>query len=82
MNMMRRIAAVALLACDTAAAKDDPPPSSFAPVVAKETFSAVKTRMTAEKAAIMKAHEDLLSQRYDLGDRPSESSKMSRGKAA
>jgi cytochrome c peroxidase len=59
----------------------DKPPSSYAPVVAKESFDKTMARMSAEKAAIMKRQMDLLAERYDLGDRPAKDVAMSRGRA-
>jgi cytochrome c peroxidase len=55
--------------------------SSYSPVVITEDFSAIMSRMKAEKPAIMKRHMDLLSDRYDLGNRPANGVTMSRGKA-
>ncbi len=58
----------------------EPPKSSYAPVVAKETFSATMARMKAEKATIMKRQMDLLERRYDLGNDPAPGVVMSSGK--
>lgn len=58
----------------------DSKPSSYSPVVIKEDFESVMTRMKAAKAAIMKRQMDLLEQRYDLSDRPAAGVTMSRGK--
>src|SRR5580704_7322671 len=68
-----------ILCAQTAGAADQPPPSSYIPVVSKETFEQTQQRMTAEKAAIMQRQKDLLAQRYDLSDRPSDA-KMGRQK--
>ena len=57
------------------------PPSSYAPVVAKESFEKTMARMSADRAAIMKRQMDLLKRRYDLSDRPAKGVTMSRGKA-
>jgi cytochrome c peroxidase len=57
------------------------PPSSYMPVVAKEDFATVYKRMTGEKAAVMKRHQALLAERYDLANRASKTTKMFRGKA-
>lgn len=54
--------------------------SSYMPVDQTEPFAAVKTRMEAAKQAIAKQHQELLETRYDLGDRPSDQSTMSRDK--
>lgn len=58
----------------------DPPPSSYSPVVSKEPFEKVKTRMTAEKPDIQQRQQELLSQRYDLADRAADGIAMSRKK--
>jgi cytochrome c peroxidase len=72
----------ALVTIGVARAQDPPPKgaTSFAPVDLKEPFEAVKDRMSAAKAGVMKKQMDLLAQRYDLADRPA-AEKMSRGKA-
>jgi cytochrome c peroxidase len=57
------------------------PPSSYAPVVIKETFQAIKDRMSGEKRSIMQRQMSLLEQRYDLADRPASGVTMSGGKA-
>ena len=62
-------------------AQEKPPlKDSYAPVALKETFEAVRSRMAAEKPAIMRRQLDLLNARYDLADRPSADAKMFRGK--
>jgi cytochrome c peroxidase len=58
-----------------------PPPSSYLPVVATETFPALRDRLTAAKAQVMLAHLRLLQERYDLEDRPVPGVTMSGGKA-
>jgi cytochrome c peroxidase len=55
--------------------------SSYAPVDIKETFAAIMARMKAAKESVMKRQMDLLSQRYDLSDRPAQGVTMSGGKA-
>lgn len=57
------------------------PPSSYMPVVDKESFDTTLKRMQGEKPEILKRHEALLKQRYDLSDKPAEGVKMSGGKA-
>lgn len=57
------------------------PPSSYAPVVIKETFAAIKSRMEGDKRGIMQRQRSLLEQRYDLSNRPASGVTMSRGKA-
>lgn len=54
--------------------------SSYSPVVIKETFDKIMARMRAAKPEVMRRHMDLLSQRYDLGNRPATGVTMSRGK--
>ena len=58
----------------------NPKPSSYAPVVVTEDFDSVVSRMKAAKPEVMKRQMDLLSQRYDLSNRPAEGITMSRGK--
>lgn len=74
------------LACATALAMSGlalaaDPPSSYAPVVIKETFQAIKARMEGDKRGVMQRHRSLLSERYDLADRPAAGVTMSAGKA-
>jgi len=54
--------------------------TSYSPVVIKEGFEAIMTRMKAAKPAVMKRHMDLLGERYDLGNRPATGMTMSLGK--
>ncbi|MCI0380521.1 MAG: cytochrome B6 [Gemmataceae bacterium] len=46
----------------------------------KKSFAEVMQRMKAAKPGVMKAHLDLLNQRYDLADRPTKDVTMARGK--
>jgi cytochrome c peroxidase len=55
-------------------------PSSYAPVVATESFAKTMARMKAAKPEIEKRHQTLLEMRYDLANHPSKSATMSRGK--
>ncbi|MBS3919141.1 MAG: cytochrome B6 [Deltaproteobacteria bacterium] len=55
-------------------------PSSYSPVVITEDFAATMARMKAAKPEVMKKHMDLLSERYDLSNRPARGVTMSRGK--
>src|SRR5687767_8870147 len=57
-----------------------PPKDSFSPVVLRESFEAIRTRMVGEKPAIMQRQLNLLDMRYDLADRPSPGATMFRGK--
>jgi cytochrome c peroxidase len=54
--------------------------SSYSPVVIKESFESIMTRMKAAKPTIMKRQMDLLHERYDLSNRPATGVTMSRGK--
>jgi cytochrome c peroxidase len=45
--------------------------SSYSPVVIKEDFATIMSRMQNDKAAVMKRQMDLLNERYDLGSHPS-----------
>ena len=56
-------------------------PSSYSPVVINEEFASVMKRMSAAKPGIMKKHQALLEERYDLSNRPAPGVAMSRGKA-
>ena len=55
-------------------------PSSYSPVVITEGFATIMARMKAAKPEVMKKHMDLLSERYDLSNRPARGVTMSRGK--
>ena len=59
--------------------KPDPPKSSYISVN-EEDFATVLARMSAAKPGVMKRQMDLLSVRYDLGDRPADGVTMARGK--
>jgi cytochrome c peroxidase len=54
--------------------------SSYMPVVDKEDFSTIHDRMSAAKAEIMKRQMDLLTERYDLSNRPAQGIAMDRQK--
>jgi cytochrome c peroxidase len=72
---------VSLVALVLAAQEPPKPPNdSFSPVVLRESFEAIRTRMVGEKPAIMRRQLDLLNMRYDLADRPSPTATMFRGK--
>lgn len=55
--------------------------TSFSPVVVKEDFNTTVSRMKSEKSKIKSRQKDLLSERYDLANRPAKGVTMSRGKA-
>ncbi len=54
--------------------------SSYSPVVIKESFETIMARMKAAKPEVMKRQMDLLSERYDLANRPTSGVMMPRGK--
>jgi cytochrome c peroxidase len=54
--------------------------SSYSPVVIKESFETIMTRMKAAKPEVMKRQMDLLNERYDLSNRLASGVTMSRGK--
>ena len=54
--------------------------SSYMPVAIGEDFPTIMGRMKAAKAEVQKRQTDLLSARYDLGNRPATGVTMSRGK--
>jgi len=49
--------------------------TSYAPVDIKETFGSIMTRMNQDKPQIRKRQADLLSERYDLSNRPAQASR-------
>ena len=55
-------------------------PSSYSPVVITEDFNSVVSRMKAAKPDIQKRQNNLLNERYDLGNYPASGVTMSRGK--
>src|ERR1700736_859349 len=54
--------------------------SSYMPVVDKEDFSTIHDRMSAAKSEVMKRQTDLLTERYDLSNRPAQGVVMDRKK--
>ena len=54
--------------------------SSYSPVVIKESFEDIMSRMEKAKPAVMKRQMNLLEDRYDLSDRKVKDITMSRGK--
>jgi len=54
--------------------------SSYSPVVIKESFEDIMSRMEKAKPAVMKRQMNLLKDRYDLSDRKVKDVTMSRGK--
>lgn len=59
---------------------EEKPASSYAPVVATQTFEQTVEKMTAAKPDIEKRHAALLQERYDLSDKPAKNVTMFRGK--
>ena len=59
---------LAAVVCGAAAIAEVP--NSYAPVVDRETFDAVRDRMVKEKPAIEARFKALLEERYDLSDKP------------
>lgn len=55
--------------------------TSYAPVAVTESVSSVISRMKAAKPEIMKRQQDLLAERYDLGNHPAKGVTMANGKA-
>ncbi|MCL9683032.1 cytochrome B6 [Legionella maioricensis] len=87
--MLKKSLVLALLTCSTFslvyADSALPPaekslPTSYMPVVINETFQTILQRMSAAKDAINKKQQDLLQQRYDLSNNPSQTATMSNGK--
>jgi cytochrome c peroxidase len=54
--------------------------TSYMPVDIKESFASIIKRMKADKPKNEKRHQDLLTARYDLSNRPSKDAAMFRGK--
>jgi cytochrome c peroxidase len=54
--------------------------SSYMPVVDTEDFATIHARMSGAKAAVMRRQMDLLSERYDLSNRPASGVVMDRTK--
>lgn len=54
--------------------------SSYSPVVIKESFKSILSRMSAAKPEVMKRQMNLLNERYDLSNRPAAGATMSGGK--
>jgi cytochrome c peroxidase len=87
MNWMRRtVGAVVFGAVLVAIAADGQEAkkrgeTSFMPVDSKEPFESVVRRMKADKPKVRERHMSLLSERYDLANRPAKGVTMFRGKA-
>ncbi|MGQ0637461.1 MAG: cytochrome B6 [Planctomycetaceae bacterium] len=72
------LAVLGLLVCRPAFCAD--PPAAAAGEQRDPAFRAVVDKMTKDKPAIAKKHQELLTARYDLSDRPAEKVTMPRGK--
>ena len=59
---------------------DSSPGSSYLPVDSTESFDALRQRLTRDKTAVMRSHQQFLVDRYDLTDRPAAGCVMSGGK--
>ncbi len=51
---------------------DKPPASSYSPVVIDKTFEQIFEQDSQDRAKFNERHQQLLGQRYDLGDQPSQ----------
>ena len=82
-NLGRRIALSTVFAISGVAQGQQPGAarSSYLPVVAKDTPTAIQRQMEAAKPEIMKRQLELLNDRYDLSNRPAVGITMSRGKS-
>jgi cytochrome c peroxidase len=74
------IVIVSLSAQDSSPKPSPTQKSSYMPVVDKESFSAVRNRMSEAKPGVMKRQADLLTERYDLSNRPAKGAVMDRSK--
>src|SRR5258708_13273280 len=79
------ILAISIVIVSLSAQDSSPTPapaqkSSYLPVVDKESFSAVRNRMSQAKAGGMKRQTDLLAERYDLTNPPAKRPLMPRTK--
>src|SRR5713101_5815827 len=54
--------------------------TSYFPIDIKESSASIQKRMKADKPKIEKRHQDVLTARYDLANRPSKDAAMFRGK--
>jgi len=78
--MIKTVLSVFLFSSGTFVSAAETPPSSYTPVVPKEDFKTVMTKMKSEKPEVMKRQMDLLAQRYDLRNDPVPGLQMSRNK--
>ena len=79
--MISSVAIFGLLFSGSGSAEDSRGKTSYAPVDLKEDFAKTMARMKAEKSKVMARQEELLKERYDLGNRPAKGVTMSGGKA-
>src|SRR5712664_4901608 len=54
--------------------------TSYLKVDSTESFASIMAGMAGEKAAVTREHNAVLSERYDLSDRPAQGVTMDRGK--
>jgi len=54
--------------------------TSYFPIDIKESSASIQKRMKADKPKVEKRHQDMLTSRYDLSNRPSKDAAMFRGK--
>jgi hypothetical protein len=75
-------AAIAVVALGSALAQQGPRgKTSYMPIDITEPFSSIFARLSAQKAEVTRVHTALLSERYDLSDRPAADVKMDRNKS-
>jgi hypothetical protein len=67
------VLATVLIVLGTTYAEEMGQKTSYAPVALTKSFAAVMAQMKAAKPEVMKRHMDLLSERYDLDNRPAAS---------
>ena len=80
-SVISSVAIFGLLFSGSGSAEDSRGKTSYAPVDLKEDFAKTMARMKAEKSKVMARQEELLKERYDLGNRPAKGVTMSGGKA-
>lgn len=78
--IMRKQGLFLALTVISASTYSDVPPSSYSPVVIKEEFKTIMNKMMGDKKVINERQQDLLKQRYDLSNKPSQDTQMSNGK--
>ena len=79
-SMMFGVALGACLLSAPTLAEESRAKTSYAPVAIQEDFAKTMARMKADKPSVMARQQDLLKERYDLGNRPAKGATMSGGK--